>query len=288
MHHVVNVFLVLGNQPGQVNDQHPVLLAHVADGLVEPGVQIDKLADGNPGIGLKPPHGRQDLGVGVVLVAVELGHEHRRDVPGPADINKRLQIVFEFVGDGGRVDGELFPAHIGEFVILHLHLPAEDLMTQKADGGMEIGNIHIPGQGGQRLEAREIFIEIKIDDGLPAGIVPPIGLVVNQGHQVIDVVHHDHHIGVQRDNFVQQHIEGMQRVIATNPGVDGHNLLAGLLLQKLAHQVGVALVFVHVDAGHRGTAQEKQLEVRLGVVIIREHEAVGVGSDPVGLLHQAV
>ncbi len=117
---------------------------------------------------MKALHGLEDLGVGIGPVAAELGHEHRRDSPGPADADEGIQVHLELIEDGGLIHRELLAPDIGKLVVLVLHLFTEDFMAQDPGGGVEVGDIEVPGQGGEGLKAREILIEREIDDR-PAG-----------------------------------------------------------------------------------------------------------------------
>ncbi len=100
MNHIVQVFSLLGNQPGQIDDQDPVAAAHLDDGLIELIVDLLELPGGDLRLGLEAFHELADLVIRVGLVAVELGHEHRRDSPGPADVDEGVKVHLELIEDG--------------------------------------------------------------------------------------------------------------------------------------------------------------------------------------------
>ena len=67
---------------------------------------------------------------------------------------KVLQVHLELIEDVGRIHRELLAPDIGKLVVRLLHLFAEDFMAQDPGGGVEVGDIDVPGQGGDGLQRR--------------------------------------------------------------------------------------------------------------------------------------
>ena len=106
MGHVADIFLNRGNFSGQVDHQHLVFGAHVPDGLIEPVKGALEFRIGNPLAEFQLMHHLLNQGVGVVRKPAGLGHEHRDDAPGPANIDKRLEVQGKFPNQQILVDGD--------------------------------------------------------------------------------------------------------------------------------------------------------------------------------------
>ena len=109
----------------------------------------------------------------------------------------------------------------------------------------------------------------------------PVGPFVQEGAQVVDVLHEDHDVGFQGDHLVDQEIDGVQAVVARHPAVVGIDPGPRLLLQDLPRHVRKPVVLIHKHALGGGPAQED--DDLIGPVIFpgRGDKAVIINVKPV-------